>query len=377
MKLRNKIVPMGLGFIMAAMGPAAAYAASPEFSRTAEEWERLRDNVLEYDEIADLVHEYNTTVEANRVAYAKTRGKTVEEITQQYNQAAGKYGDEAFDAEDKLTEINAQLNQRLTEIQSDDTVDDGENDRLNYAKAEAGLVKDAQGLMNTYHQLLIQKELEENNKAYQEKLLQSASVKQGNGTAVAADVLSAQQAVHNSTAAIIKLDAQIEDTRQNLAIMTGWKASGNPEIQELPSLDLDRIAAMDPAADREKALANDYALQVENRRLNISWTQENKNLYTTNVKKLEESAKSNVDIGYQNVIQAKTAYEQAELALTVANNNYNTGARKLQLGMISQLQFEDLQYNQKNAETTYQLKNMELFQAIQNYDWLLTGLASS
>uniref|UniRef100_UPI000B281B22 hypothetical protein n=1 Tax=Clostridium sp. NkU-1 TaxID=1095009 RepID=UPI000B281B22 len=34
-------------------GPAAtAWAGSPEFARTAEEWARLRDNVMEYDELA-------------------------------------------------------------------------------------------------------------------------------------------------------------------------------------------------------------------------------------------------------------------------------------------------------------------------------------
>ena len=35
--------------------PAAASGASPEFARTAEEWERLRDNVLEYEELEDLI----------------------------------------------------------------------------------------------------------------------------------------------------------------------------------------------------------------------------------------------------------------------------------------------------------------------------------
>ena len=32
---------------------------TPEFAYSAEKWASLRDNVMEYEELADLVHEYN------------------------------------------------------------------------------------------------------------------------------------------------------------------------------------------------------------------------------------------------------------------------------------------------------------------------------
>lgn len=380
MKLKNvckRVAPMGLSLIMAAAGPAAAYAASPEFSKTAEEWERLRDNVLEYSEIADLVHEYNTTVEANRVELERTRRKTVQDVTEDYWDAANQYGNAIFYAGDDMSAAQAKLNQRQAENAAADNVDDGEIDRLTYAKAEAGVVKQAQQHMNTYHQLLIKRQLEDNNKTYQEKLLNSATVKQGVGTATSVDTLKAQQSVYDSQAEIINLDAQIEDSRQNLAIMTGWKQDGKPDIQGLPALDLSRIDSIDPAADKETALQNDYSLRIERRRLSHATYSDSQSLYETNVKKMEESVKSAVDLGYQNILQARTAYEQAQLALTVANNNFNAGARKLQVGMLSQVDYEDLQYKQQTAQTTYQLKEMELFQTMENYDWLLAGLASS
>ena len=60
-------VPMSLCMAAAlSLGlPAPAVAASPELARSEEEWARLRDNVLEYEEIEDLVHEYNVTVQNN------------------------------------------------------------------------------------------------------------------------------------------------------------------------------------------------------------------------------------------------------------------------------------------------------------------------
>ncbi|HJC07206.1 MAG TPA: hypothetical protein H9704_13865, partial [Candidatus Enterocloster excrementipullorum] len=39
---------------------------SPEFAYSEDKWASLRDNVMEYDELADLIHEYNPTVRSNR-----------------------------------------------------------------------------------------------------------------------------------------------------------------------------------------------------------------------------------------------------------------------------------------------------------------------
>ena len=377
MKLWKRVIPFGLAAVMTAAGPAAVFAASPDFAKTEEEWARLRDNVLEYDEIADLIHEYNTTVAANNIAYQKTRNKTVDDISQQYWDAAANAGRAAWDADSKAEAATYLIEERSAEINADDNVDDGENDRLTYAKAEAGLVKQAQQLMNTYNQLLIQRELQDRAKQEAELQLNAATVKLGQGMSTNSEVLLAQQTVQTCDANIISLDAQIIDTKQNLAIMTGWKQDSNPEVKGIPEVDYDRLSTIDLAADTEKALQNDYSLQIEKRRLQHSATEENKTLYSNNVKKLEQSVKSSVDLGYQSVLLAYTAYEQAQLDHTLANNNMNTAQRQYQLGIMSQSDYSNLEYLQQTSRTSLELKKMELFQAVQNYDWILNGLASS
>ena len=54
--------------------------ASPEFARSAEEWARLRDNKLEWDEIDGLVNEYNSVVINNNIDLQDNAGKDAEEI---------------------------------------------------------------------------------------------------------------------------------------------------------------------------------------------------------------------------------------------------------------------------------------------------------
>ena len=50
------------GLSLAAPAPFPALADSPPFAYSEEKWASLRDNRLEFDEIADLIHEYNSTV---------------------------------------------------------------------------------------------------------------------------------------------------------------------------------------------------------------------------------------------------------------------------------------------------------------------------
>lgn len=359
------------------VGMADIYAASPEFARTAEEWSRLRDDVLEYDEIADLILEYNTTVAGNRIAYQKTKNKDLDDIKQQYRDVAGSYSSQAADATTEIEAITYEMQEREAQIKADDNVDDGENDRLAYAREEAVLVRKAQTLMNTYNQQLIQLELEESSLRFAGQQLNSVIVQQGQGLATTADVLSARQAVQSGEAAIINLTGQIEDSRLSLIIMTGWKQDTAPQIEGIPQVEPERIMALDPAADRETALQNDYSLNIERRRLQHSESQSNIDLYTTNVKKTEETVKSAVDLGYQAVLQSYTAYEQGQTALNLANTNLESGRRKYQAGTLGQLELSSLEYKQKNAVTTFSLREMELFQALENYDWLLNGLASS
>ena len=65
--------------------PFQAFAQrSPEFAYSAEKWATLRDNKLEFDEISDLVHEYNPTVVQNEISYKDYLTKNRDDVAQDY-----------------------------------------------------------------------------------------------------------------------------------------------------------------------------------------------------------------------------------------------------------------------------------------------------
>ena len=84
-----------LAAVLSVMGPAAtAWAGSPEFARTPEEWARLKDNMMEYEELAGLIREYNVTVQKNQLDIndkKKDDRVTSDQNAQYYRDAASDY----------------------------------------------------------------------------------------------------------------------------------------------------------------------------------------------------------------------------------------------------------------------------------------------
>ncbi len=76
--------------LLTGLYPVTAFAQqSPEFAYSAEKWATLRDDNLEYEEIADLIHEYNNTVVQNAITYRNDYlDKDADDVAQDYYDAA-------------------------------------------------------------------------------------------------------------------------------------------------------------------------------------------------------------------------------------------------------------------------------------------------
>ena len=75
-RIASGVAACSLGVFLAAGAPVQVLAASPQFAYSTEKWASLQDDKLEFDEIADRIHEYNSTVEKNRIEYKDYQGKT-------------------------------------------------------------------------------------------------------------------------------------------------------------------------------------------------------------------------------------------------------------------------------------------------------------
>lgn len=75
-------------------------------------------------------------------------------------------------------------------------------------------------------------------------------------------MLTAQKSVQDIDTSILSTQKSIDNVHRNLCLMLGWSADAQPDIRPVPQADLDRIAVLDPAADKEEALAQQLRYQV-------------------------------------------------------------------------------------------------------------------
>ena len=381
MKKWKQISACCMAAVLAAAVPTGtAWAGSPEFARSAEEWAKLRDNVMEYDELAGLIHEYNVTVQNNQRDFNEKKNKTSDEIAQDYRDAADAIRSSMSGEDDAgsiLSDAMSEAQALTLEQQADDSVEDSEIFKMTYDQTEKTLVSNAQANMISYHQKVQDLELKQKNRELLAATYDSVALKMNNGMATQMDLLTARENLQNADAAILTAQSDLENTRQKLCVMLGWRYDASPEIMGIPSADLNRITAMDPSADKEKALENNYTLRINRKKLANSSSNSKKESLQMTIDDNIQRIGASVDSAYKNVIQAQTAYQQASVALDAASKNMEAAERKMTIGTISRLDYLSQQYAYLQAQTAMKNADMDLFQAMESYDWNVNGLASA
>ncbi len=358
---------------------------SPEFAYSAEKWASLRDNRLEYAEIADLVHEYNNTVLQNYIAYQDERDKNKDDVAQDYYDTADNiYNNIQYpDADDSNygSQMAAALNSRLQAEQlmerGDESTEDSETIKLGYDQTEANLVWQAQKMMIQYWNQYYSLDSLQQKKNQAENSYQSEQNRLAAGMSTQAKILSAKEAVSSAEAALLSAESNLEKTKESLILMLGWSYGSEVEIGDLPELELARIEGIDVEADIEKALANNYNLKLTERRLKNARTEKVRSTQEQKQKNQREAIATNVKDSHTSLLLARANYEQALQAFELEKTSMDSAERKLAAGTITRNDYQNQQSAYLTAEVDVRTRKLALLTAMVDYQWAVDGLASA
>ncbi len=386
MKHLHNLAAFGLAAVLAASAPFGAYAGSPEFAYTPEKWSALRDNRLEYGEIADLVHEYNPTVLNNQASYEQNRtgdlGRSDGDIAASYRQNAQNIYDQIDMLDPDSLGYDSTvlaLEQQAKALEASATqAESGNFGMLSQNKqAEAAIVASTKTLMINYHQLLLNLELSKKNLALLQSQQNAVQRKADIGMATQMDVLNAKSAVETMEMTILSTEKQIRTTKQSLCLAAGWAYNASPEIGELPSVSKDEILAINLETDKEEAVKNNYTLSANRHRYSNTRVEETRETLEETIKNNESQIRSSVTSSYQALLQAQADYEQAQTELELSRKQFDTAALNLSIGNLSQLEYEQQVFALEGAKTALELKDMAVLQAYEAYTSGVAGLASA
>ena len=377
------ILVLALTAVMGGLSPMAALGAIPEFARTEQEWARLQDNVIEYDEIPDLIHEYNATVQNNQYDYQKFRedyGDTNSDVADAYNDLAQDFYDDMSgetDAGSMMSDLQLDIQARNMLKQADNTLEDSKIYLLTYEMAEDNLAATAQSNMISYHKKQLELEQKQTDLELAREKYSLEQVKQAAGTVTAVDVLTAKESLQSSENNIKELESGIENLKEELYISLGWKHNDSPDIKELPQMDVSRIDGMDPDRDLETALENNYTLKINKRKLENARSKTTRESLETKIRNNEKQIGASFSSAYKNVLSARLSYEQAVAEAQLEETNTNIAAGKLQAGMMTSLEYKEQEYKMESSRLNAEMAAVSLFQAMETYDWSVKGLASA
>lgn len=376
--------------LLAALCTAAvteAFAATPEFGRTEEEWSRIRDNTLEFDEIDALINEYNPTVKSNAYdlrEFKNKYGKTNEEISEKYRDLASELeGGVDLDTDNPMYAMNAmsavsnQVTARQLEQQADNAVEDYEVNRLGYEQQEKQIAQQAKQDMIAYYYNQLEARRAQLNVELLENQLKIKKSQTQAGTATQVDVLKATEELMNAQKAHTQAAASIVTAGKKLQVACGWKYDDTPVIAALPAPDMAGIAAMNPDTDAQKAIENNYTLKMNQRKLSNARSDATRETLQTSINSNMQNIPLSVTTAYMTVTAARDAYDYAVSADKVQKQTLAQMRKKHETGDASDFELKAEEINAQISQIAIEQAKYSLLEAITLYNYAVGGLAGA
>jgi len=395
MKLNGKKLAVVLAgvMLMESIAPAAVTAlAAPkakvdkapkqtsyERERSEEEWAKLRDNVLTWDEIRDLVHEYNPTVSSlwinyrdndNGGTYDLTYDDVISNIETTYENSLG-----VSDAQD----ASAELKRKNSLASVDTTIQNSDREIVTkgYQKTEvqtAEAIK--QKIIGIYTSELNAKlsEITVNN---DKNLLEQAQRKLQVGTGTELDVLKAEKTLKDDETALQKaLSDQIKN-KQTVLVNLGWKYDAEPIICTVPEVTDEMINSINLQEDISKAYGNSYVLAIDEKKLALAEGDGTASSATLTLSNDQNQVQSDMTSVYNSLLTAQNELLKQQLDEMNLTETLNQVTRGYATGSNSVRELENAQFNLEASKLNTELKKYALQSAYFTYISYRDGLAGT
>ena len=377
---------IGLTFLFG-FAAAQTVLASPEFAYPPEKWASLRDDVLEYEELADLIHEYNAEVINSRLEYDDYRGKSNDDFRNTYSEMADRLEDSSDRMMDGINEdepgygaaeasaMSIRLQAEQARDQADMENEDGRVKKLEYDRQEALLIQKAQGLMIEYWKKEKERPALEGTLQQAEAEVQTARRKAALGMLSQPELLEAEAAVCTAQAAEVSGKTKQEELRRQLIVMTGWQYDDLPRLGEIP-IPEEALLEEDPESDRTQALITNFSLAADRRRLENTDSGTAKDVLNQKVEAGQQKIEADIEAKYNSLMQAQTDYGQAKEEYRLAEEKLEADERRYQLGLLSTNDRMAAQAELSSKKAAWEISGLSFRQAYEDYQWAVEGLAA-
>ena len=230
----------------------------------------------------------------------------------------------------------------------------------------------AQTLMNSYNQMVLNKEAQSKSVEVYQASSDETERKMAAGSATQAEAKAAGDRLKQAANSLASLQEQARQLRSQLLTMLGLADDENVSIGSIPVPDLAAIDAVDFEADKAKAIGNSSSVQDARHASAASTAAVNRRF--NQVDEAEGTAEADFTETYQEMIVSRTEYLAAAQAYESAQNTYRSLQVKKQAGLLKQSEYLQGEAEYLAAEAAMETASMNLVQAYENYCWTVKGI---
>ena len=370
-----------------AAGPGQTADPKPE-EVTQEQWSRLNDQTIDFDELPDLVKYFNPNMQniTQNIDVSLDDMKYINDKMRRQIKDLKDDTDEVKDSGEINTEqgraLYIELSTNVMILQKTVDAMTKTYDKMNRSDSsvKSNITLAAKNYTYYADQIMIGYNSALSNKAMIEKIAElsnaayeAQSLSKQLGLATDADLLSSQKDVIAAKGSLIKINSTIDNLNSSLCMMTGYAADASPVIGGLPQLTDEMIAALNLEEDTKKAVSNNNDVISERHSSSGKTTTGMKNKEQS-VSETEQNVAVTVQAYYQEILQSKSAYEAACTAFQKAALEKDKADRSYNLKMLSKIQYLQAQMAYLKAQGEKESAYNTYYQAYNTYQWAVKGI---
>ncbi|MBQ2205144.1 MAG: hypothetical protein II411_04555 [Lachnospiraceae bacterium] len=335
---------------------------------------KLSENVIKYEDIEDLISLYNP--EILNLWNNWENNKSSNDVYNDYMNAADNLYDSASGQESAMQEGMLYAQADAMRIQADKNVSDSYTNFLTNYLSEKQLTLSTKILFLNYQKSLY--DIQSANLAVEDAIRNEETalnaLNYGSGTQI--EYLTAKKSTIDAKSNLLLSESSSKTYLRNLIANCGKDSSDSIYVHPILLNDAINANNISLNNDYELALKNSIQYEIYKRKLENARTDEVKREYEVLVNAAPQNLYTDLELKYQNILDALDSNYNALVALSLATDNYEKANNEFSNGNISVKELKKADYNLSIAKLNIQSSKYNLKIAIENYNYVVLGFGN-
>jgi outer membrane protein TolC len=344
--------------------------------RSAEEKQAISDDIINWDELALIVHDYNPEVRNSWNNY-KTN-KYSNDITESYMNAAENFDSMSNEAANSAQEAMFEAQSYAMQMNADNNVSDSLTNYYSCTMLEDRVLLNTRKLFINYYKTKLLHDIAVLSEFEASRELTSAENKYSLGAITKVEALNARVDYLTKQSETIVALSNYNQTKQNLLVALGREyKSDNVVIAPFPLIDFNVVIVTNPETDKEEAINNNYQYKIYKRNYSNAQTDSLQSKYQLLINNAEEFIRADIETKFRTLKDSMNSLMLSQQKALAAEDDFNKIAKEYKLGSVSTREYKTSEYKKEVAQKNAQVAYYDF--AIVYYTYLasVAGLASA